>query len=97
MPAFAAAPNRSVVLLSRRKPKLCEKMTSAAGSTTPTELTAAGLDYQESLRDNLTKNDKVVMNMLTMLAEDYQNSAAEIVQVIQQHIQQVYHKNIVIL
>ena len=45
-------------------------------------------DYKASL-DDLTFNSKPLINMLTMLAEDNLQSANEIVQVIEAHIQKV--------
>lgn len=44
--------------------------------------------YSSSLQD-LTFNSKPLINMLTMLAEDHEQYAPQIVQVIEQHIEQV--------
>ncbi|XP_067663698.1 uncharacterized protein [Haliotis asinina] len=44
--------------------------------------------YRSSLQD-LTFNSKPLINMLTMLAEDHEQYAPQIVQVIEQHIEQV--------
>lgn len=48
-----------------------------------------GAEYASSLAD-LTVNSKPLINMLTMLAEDHVDSAAEIVTVIEKHLAQVY-------
>ena len=45
-------------------------------------------EYSSSLAD-LTFNSKPLINMLTMLADDHVQYAAEIVQVIEAHIQKV--------
>ena len=45
-------------------------------------------EYRSSLSD-LTMNSKPLINMLTMLAEDNEQFAAKIVQVIENHIHQV--------
>lgn len=45
-------------------------------------------EYTSSLAD-LTINSKPLINMLTMLAEDYIEHAAIIVQVVEQHLQKV--------
>lgn len=46
-------------------------------------------DYCSSLEE-LTNNSKPLINMLTMLAEDNEQYAPEIVKVIETHLQQVY-------
>lgn len=45
-------------------------------------------EYQSSLKD-LTQNSKPLINMLTMLAEDNEHFAPQIVQVIETHLNQV--------
>lgn len=47
-------------------------------------------DYRSSLVD-LTCNSKPLINMLTMLAEENEQYATHIVQVIETHINQVFH------
>uniref|UniRef100_A0A8W8LEK7 CID domain-containing protein n=1 Tax=Magallana gigas TaxID=29159 RepID=A0A8W8LEK7_MAGGI len=46
-------------------------------------------EYRSSLEE-LTANSKPLINMLTMLAEDNEQYAPEIVKVIETHLQQVY-------
>ena len=46
-------------------------------------------EYCSSLEE-LTANSKPLINMLTMLAEDNEKYAPEIVKVIETHLQQVY-------
>ena len=46
-------------------------------------------EYCSSLEE-LTANSKPIINMLTMLAEDNEQYAPEIVKVIETHLQQVY-------
>lgn len=46
-------------------------------------------EYCSSLEE-LTANSKPLINMLTMLAEDNEQYAPEIVKVIETHLQQVY-------
>ena len=51
-------------------------------------------EYRTSLAD-LTQNSKPLINMLTMLAEDNENHAAKIVEVIETHLQQVLNLYII--
>lgn len=46
-------------------------------------------DYRRSLRD-LNVNSKPLINMMTMLAEDHEPHANEIVAVIEEHILKVH-------
>lgn len=46
-------------------------------------------EYKSSLKE-LSVNSKPLINMLTMLAEDHEQHAPEIVQVIEDHINKVY-------
>ena len=50
-------------------------------------------EYKTSLTD-LHVNSKPLINMLTMLAEDHEQHAPEIVKVIEDHINKVYFHNI---